>query len=104
MWNAINILYHWCRSVENKRWQHAWHITVQTSDSKQNEVECSEVEQNEVECSEVEQNEVECSEAEQNEVECSEAEQNEVECSDSKQIEVEHTVLLCSVIHITKPE
>ena len=74
MWNAIKLLYHWCRSVENKRWQHAWHITVHTSD--------------------LEQNEVECSEAEQNEVECSEAEQNKVE----------HTVLFCSVIHITKPE
>ena len=74
MWNAINILYHWYRSVKNKRLQHSWHIKVQTSDSEQNEVECSEVEQNEVECSEVEQN------------------------------EVEHTVLLCSVIHITKPE
>ena len=79
MWNAINILYHWYRSVKNKRLQHAWHITVQTSDSKQNEVECSEAEQNEVECSDSEQNEVECREA-------------------------EHTALLCSVIHITKPE
>ena len=32
------------------------------------------------------------------------AEQNEVECSEAEQNEVEHTVLLCSVIHITKPE